>query len=100
TDLLDDLEQRKLVEQIGRQQRDAIEQVIDAPVIGRAEAAGRPKDLVTLFKQQFGEVRAVLSRDARDKCALGHSNSGQFSLTKTFELYHGVRCRRWIAAQR
>ena len=71
-DVVDDADQRQLIEQVGRLERDAIEQVLDAPVVGRAGAADDPEDLVALLEQQLGEIRPVLTGDAGDECAFGH----------------------------
>ena len=72
---VDDAQQRQLIEQVGRLQRDAIEQVLDAPEVRRARAADGADDLVALLEQQLGEVRAVLPGDSGDERALGHSGS-------------------------
>ena len=53
---------------------DAIEQVLDAPVIRGAGAANHAVDLVALLEQQLGEIRTVLAGNSGDKCALGHSD--------------------------
>ena len=67
---LDGLDQRELIEQVGLQQRDALEQMLDAPDIGRAQAADDAEHLVTFVEQQLGEVRAVLAGNTGDECAL------------------------------
>ena len=67
--MLDGLDQRELIEQVGLQQRDAIEQVLDAPHVRRAQAADDAEHFVVFFEQQLGEIGAVLAGDARDQCA-------------------------------
>ena len=64
-DVVDEPQQRQLIEQIGRLERDAIEQVLDPPEIRRARPAHHAEDLVSLFEQQLGKVRPVLAGDAR-----------------------------------
>ena len=59
-------QQRQLIEQIGRLQRDAVEQVLDARDVRRARAANHAEHLVALLEQQLGEVRPVLAGDAGD----------------------------------
>src|SRR6188508_1835000 len=60
---------------------DAIEQVLDAPVVGGAGAPHQPVDLVTVLEQQLGEVGAVLAGDAGDqRFLLGHE---RLSRTRT-----------------
>jgi len=69
---VDGLDERQLVEQVGLEQRDAAEQVLDAPVVGRAEAPDDASDLVPLLEQEFGEIRAVLASDAGYERAFLH----------------------------
>ena len=72
-DLVDHPEQRQLIEQVGRLQDETIEQMLDPPVVRRAETPDHAEDLVPLLEQQLGEVRAVLTGDAGDDCPLGHA---------------------------
>ena len=61
-----------LVEQVGMDEVDPAEQVLDplvAVVTGPADHAG---DLVPLGEQQLGEVGAVLAGDAGDHGAWAH----------------------------
>ena len=51
---------------------DTIQQVRNPVEVGVAEPADDAGDLVALVEQQFGQVRSVLSRDARDDGALRH----------------------------
>ena len=46
--------------------------VEDPLEVERARRAHHPDDVVALFEQELGQVRAVLPGDARDKCAPGH----------------------------
>ena len=71
-DVLDEPHQRQLIEQVGRAQRDAIEQVLDAPEVRRARPADDAGDFVALLEEQLGEVRPVLPGDAGDDCPLSH----------------------------
>jgi hypothetical protein len=47
-------------------------QVVDPTGVERGCAPDDPVHLVTLEEQQFGQIRAVLARDASDQCALSH----------------------------
>src|SRR5262249_45521771 len=64
---VDDLDERQLIEEVGRVQVNAIEHLLDAPVIRRAGAADDRVDLVALVEQELREVRAVLAGDAGDE---------------------------------
>ena len=70
--LVEDLEERQLVEQVGRPQLDAVEDVLDAPQVGRARAAHDAVDLVALVEKPLGQVGAVLAGDAGDQRASLH----------------------------
>jgi hypothetical protein len=61
------------VEEIRRLERDAIEQVLNAPEVRRAGAAHGPDDVVAFRQQQFSEIRSVLPRDSRDNGPFGHA---------------------------
>lgn len=54
-----------------------------------AFSAGESDDSVTLVKQQFGEERAILSRNAGNECSLRFSGHGEakscFSAGDKFE---------------
>jgi len=52
----------------------AIEEVLDAPEIRRARPPDDAGNLVTLLEEQFGKVRAVLTGDPGDECALSHGS--------------------------
>ena len=65
-------DQRQLIEQVGRPQRDAIEQVLDAPEVRGAQPPDDADDLVPFVEQQLGEVRPVLTGDSGDASALCH----------------------------
>ncbi len=54
----------QLIEQVSGPQLDSIEQVFDAPEVGRARSPYDAGHLVALFEQQLGEVGAVLPGDA------------------------------------
>ena len=71
-DVLDHAHQRQLVEQIGRPQRDAIEQVLDPPQIRGARAPDDAGDFVALLEEQLREIRPVLPGDSGDDRALSH----------------------------
>src|SRR5205823_1743216 len=47
--------------------------------VERARAANDAMHLVTLRQKELGEIRPVLSRDARDQCAFGHRSFRQAS---------------------
>src|SRR5262249_46667596 len=64
---VDDLDERQLIEEVGRVQVNAIEDLLDAPVIRRAGAADDRVDLVALVRPELREVRAVLAGDAGDE---------------------------------
>ena len=70
--VLDQPDEGELVQQIGGPQLDAVEQVLDAPVVRGAEAAGDPDHLVPPVEEQLGEVRTVLAGDAGDDRAFRH----------------------------
>src|SRR5262249_46016029 len=83
--LVDRSNERQLVEQVGRFQRDAIEQMFDAPEIGRARSADETEDFVPIVEQQLSEIRAVLSGNSGDNGSLGHE-SWDFSMTTAREV--------------
>ena len=64
--LFDRPDERQLIEQVGLHERDAVQDVLDAPGVGRAQATDDPEDLVALLEEEFREVRTILSRDAGD----------------------------------
>ena len=73
-DLFEDAGDGGLVEQVALVQLDAAAQVLDALKVLGAGAADDAADAVALLEQQVGEVRAVLSGNARDEgCRHGHS---------------------------
>jgi hypothetical protein len=65
-------DERQLVEQIRRPERNAVEQVLDPLHIRRARAPDDSDDLIILLEQQLGEVRPVLTGDPGDNRALSH----------------------------
>ncbi len=71
--LLDGLDEGQLVQEVGLKQRDPVAEVLDAPLVGCAQAPGDAEDLVALVEEEFGQVGAVLAGDAGDECALGHA---------------------------
>ena len=71
--LLDGPDEREPVEQVGRVELDAIQQVRDPVEVGMAQSADDAGDLVPVVEQQFGQVRPVLPRDAGDDGALRHT---------------------------
>ena len=75
TDFVDEADDRQLIEQIGRLDRDAIENRLNAPEIRRARAANRPDDLVAFREQQLGEVGSVLPGNSGDNGPLGHGEA-------------------------
>ena len=64
--------QRQLIEQIGRMQRDAFEQVLDSPVVRRAGTADDAVHFVAFAEEELGEIGTVLTGDAGDESAFGH----------------------------
>ena len=67
---VDDVGERRLIEQIGRDEFDAIDKMGNALVRGGRRAADDADNAIPLGEQQFGEVRAVLSGDPGDQCSL------------------------------
>jgi len=58
-----------LIEEVGLQQRHLVEEVLNAPDIGCAQAPHDAKYFVTFVEQEFAEIRPILAGDARDQCA-------------------------------
>jgi len=54
--IADDVGQRRLVEQVGRHELHAIDEVTDALVGSRRAAANDANDTVSLFDEQLGEI--------------------------------------------
>jgi len=73
---LDDVGERGLVEEIGRDELDAIDEMRDAFVRCGGRAAHDPHHAIPLVEQQFGEVGAVLAGNAGDERGLGHETIG------------------------
>ena len=73
--LLDHVDQRRLIGQVGADQRDALEEVPDALEVRRARAPHHADDLVALVEQKLGEIRTVLAGDPSDECAGRHHRS-------------------------
>ena len=71
-DLVNEPDERQLIEQVARLDRDAVEQMLHAPEVGRACPPDRPEHLVALREQQFGEVGSVLSGNTGDNGSFGH----------------------------
>ena len=92
-DFVDQPDERQLIEQIGRLQRDAIEQVLDAPRVRRARAADDAEHLVALVEQQLGEIRTVLAGDAGDERAFVHGKYVRARRTRTVILTEKFRHR-------
>ena len=67
--------ERALVGHLAGEQRDAVEDVVDALGRRRRGAAHEAEDVVALVEQQLGEVGAVLAGDAGDECSLRHGDS-------------------------
>ena len=67
-----DVDQRDLVEQVARHQLQPVLNVGDALEVERARAPDHADHLVALFKEEFGQVRAILPGHARDQCPLRH----------------------------
>ena len=67
--LFDCADQRELVEQVARDQRDAVEDVLDALVVGGGLATGEAKDFVAFVEQEFCEVGTGLASDTGDERA-------------------------------
>src|SRR4030095_963403 len=75
-DVLNQAQERQLVEQISGPQRYTIEQVLNTPHIRRTRAPNDAEYPVSLREKKFGQVRAVLTRDSRDDRALSHVTRG------------------------
>ena len=74
-DLVNEPDERQLIEQVARLDRDAVEQMLHAPEVGRARPPHRADHLVALREQQFGEVGSVLSGNTGDNGAFGHEEN-------------------------
>jgi hypothetical protein len=74
--LLEDGQDRHLVQQVAVHEGDAVLEVADALPVDRARAPDHAEHLVALGEQQLGEVRPVLPGDTGDESSLGH---GQIS---------------------
>jgi hypothetical protein len=70
--LLEDREDRHLVEQVTMDERDAVLEVTDPLPVDRAGPPDHAQHLVTLVQQQLGQVGAVLTGDTGDERSLGH----------------------------
>ena len=66
-DVVEQCDQRELVEQVAFADLDAVAQVGDALERFRRRAAGHAHDVVALLEQEFGEIGPVLSGDAGDE---------------------------------
>ena len=86
-DLVDHPEERELIEEVGRLERDAIEDVLDAPEVGRTRPPDGADDVVAFLEQQLREVRTVLPRNSCDDRALGHL--GSINYIKGYNQCHG-----------
>ena len=67
-----DVDQRDLVEQVARHQLQPVLNVGDALEVEGARAPDHPDHLVALLKEEFGQVRTILSGHAGDQCSLRH----------------------------
>jgi hypothetical protein len=61
--LLDQSQQRQLIEEVRRLQRDPIEDVLDAPHVRRTQTPDHAEHLVPFLEQQLGKIRSVLPGD-------------------------------------
>src|SRR5262249_50052368 len=64
--LLEDLDERRLIEQVGLVDLDAAEQMADAVEVVGAGPAENTVDLIPLGEEELREIAAVLPRDAGD----------------------------------
>src|ERR1700730_8206273 len=88
---LDRRDQGMLVQEVARQQRNAIDDVLDAVERIRTGTARDAEYVVAFFQKKLGEIRTVLTGDAGDECAFSQRNfSSMFTSTRAF----GVRWRR------
>ena len=71
---VDDPDQRELIEEVTGLEVDAVEQVLDPPVIRGAGSADQSVDLIALLEEQLREIRTVLAGNSGNKSALGHSD--------------------------
>jgi hypothetical protein len=71
--VLNDAHQRLLIQQISRPQRNATEDVLDAPEVRRARSPHDTSDFVSLLEEQLREVRTILAGDAGNQCAFSHA---------------------------
>ena len=105
-----DVDERDLVEEVAGDELDLVLDVGDALEVHRARAPHHADDRVALRQQKFGQVRAVLARDARDQCPFCHrgnaSRPGQWALPRTRTVRRGdgvhglVPARRWRRGRR
>ena len=71
-DVVNDPDQRKLVEQVSRVQMNPAEQVLDAPVVAGARAPDDAVHVVALREQELREIGTVLPGDAADESPFRH----------------------------
>ena len=71
SDVLNDANERELIEQVGRAERDAVEKMIDPPHVRRTQPPHDSRDRART-EEELGEIRPVLSSDPRDDCAFTH----------------------------
>jgi RNase P/RNase MRP subunit p29 len=70
--LAQDTDHRYFVEQVASHQRQLILNMGDTLEVNGAAAAQHPDDLVSLLKEQLGQIGAVLAGDTRDQRTLFH----------------------------
>src|SRR5262249_17114820 len=70
--LLDGFDERQLIEEVGMDQRNSIEEMLDPPGVRSAEASRDAEHLVALFEEQLRQIGAILSRKSCDESPLGH----------------------------
>jgi hypothetical protein len=71
-DALEDADERQLIEQVPRNQRNPIADVLDAPVVVGRESARETVDPVAALEEQFRQVRSVLAGNAGNQGAFRH----------------------------
>src|SRR5262245_37959616 len=67
-------DERALIEQVSLNESKLVGQMSDPVRVINAASSNNPEDLITFLQQEFGEIRPVLTGDARNQCAFRHQS--------------------------
>ena len=62
-----DADQRQLIEQVARQDREPVAEMVDPPVVVGRQAAREAVDLIALLQEEFRQIGPVLAGDPGDE---------------------------------